>query len=67
MGEPRRALWGACLAIPNSCGSEGGALSVWIKIDNCVHRVVELFRHPMKVQELLKDFEYLARVRLSGK
>ena len=25
----------ACLTIPESCGSAGGALSVWIKIEDC--------------------------------
>ena len=25
----------ACLIIPESCGSVGGALSVWIKIEDC--------------------------------
>ena len=25
----------ACFVIPNSCGSAGGALSVWMKIEEC--------------------------------
>ena len=25
----------ACLTIPESCGSTGGALSVWVKIEDC--------------------------------